>query len=345
VPADPAARDDLLNYVFAIRTDPNADDRHKLPADPVVRAKIVDYVNQWKLDPRDLAFQGWYSWSIWYHVTDPNWMLAIHLAFLGVMVLFTLGFCTRVTSALTWLAALSYYHRSEITLFGVDTMQNILLLYLMIGPSGAALSLDRFISRWWIRHQRAAHGLAPAPDEPPAPSASANLALRLLQVHFCVIYLAAGTSKLLGPAWWNGTAIYLTMANFEFSPLAYSSQIGLLRWLCQNRWLWEIVMTGGTWFTVALEISLPFLIWNRRLRLLMVSCSVLLHTSIALTMGLTVFSLLMATLVLSFVPGEIFEAMLGLARRGLHTVAGKSAVPAAKPGRLMEPTSTAIKAG
>ncbi len=67
--------------------------------------------------------------------------------------LFMIGFCTRVTSALTWMASLWYIHRSPVVLFGVDTMQMIMLLYLMIGPSGAALSVDRLIARWWSRNK------------------------------------------------------------------------------------------------------------------------------------------------------------------------------------------------
>ena len=60
------------------------------------------------------------------------------------MVLFTVGLCTRVTSR----AHLAGGGRRTSTatqqvLFGMDTMMNILLFYLMIGNSGAALSVDR----------------------------------------------------------------------------------------------------------------------------------------------------------------------------------------------------------
>ncbi len=344
LPRNVEERDDLLRYVFTLRYDPRVRPHSPLPTDAVDRKKLVDYVVDWKVDPRDLAYKGWYTWSIWYHVTDPTWIVIIHIVFLGVMVLFTLGFCTRVTSVLTWLAALSYIQRSDITLYGADTMMNILLIYLMIGPSGDALSLDRFISRWWIDRQRTRRGLPLAPERPPAPSVPANVALRLLQIHFCIIYLAAGLSKMLGGAWWNGTAIYQTMANYEFSPLAYGSSIVFFRWLCQNFLLWQIVMTAGTWFTVALEISFAFLVWNRRLRPFLVAGSVLLHTSIALTMGLAVFSLFMATMVLAFVPGQLFESVLGLSRKALRAVRPPPEPVEAAP--KSEPSSSkAIRAG
>src|SRR5262249_19807857 len=227
-----------------------------------------------------------------------------HAGILTIMFLFTIGFCTRITSALTWLAALSYIQRSPVTLFGMDSMMNISLLYLMIGPSGHALSVDRLIEA----HRRRRCGQT---DQKPVERlVSANFAIRLMQVHFCFIYMAAGLSKLLGSAWWNGTALWGTVANYEFTPLRFAAYADALRWLCQHRLLWEIVMTGGAVFTVALEISFPFFVLRPRLRGAMVVGSVMLHTGIALTMGLIGFGLFMLVLVFSFFPPNTVRASL-----------------------------------
>jgi hypothetical protein len=150
---------------------------------------------------------------------------------------------------------------------------------------------------------------------PPAPSVSGNFALRLFQIQFCIIYFAAGTSKLLGGRWWNGQALYYTVANYEFSPVRFAFFQDLLAWLCDHRWLWEVVISGGSWFTIALELSLPLLVWNRRLRMPLVGCALLLHFAIALFMGLTVFSLMMGTMVLAFVPGTTVQGWLAWAQR------------------------------
>ena len=48
------------------------------------------------------------------------------------------------------------------------------------------------------------------------PTVSANLALRLIQLHLVVIYGMAGLGKLQGPSWWNGMAIWGTMTAGEF---------------------------------------------------------------------------------------------------------------------------------
>jgi hypothetical protein len=278
-----------------------------LPSDPEEREQVVHAMQRWGIDPRLAMAEGNRYASLWFHVTDPLWMGAVHCGVLVVMFLFTIGYCTRITSVLTWLAALSYIQRSQVTVFGMDTMMNVILFYLMIGPSGAALSVDALLKR-----RRAARAGQPYQ---PAPLVSANFALRLLQVHLCFIYLAAGLSKLQGVVWWNGTALWGTLANYEFTPLRYALYAGWLRWLCTHRWLWELVMTGGTMYTLALEIAFPFLVWQRSTRWLMITGAILLHTGIALTMGLVGFGLFMFTLLLSFIPADAVQELMRSAGR------------------------------
>jgi hypothetical protein len=277
---------------------------------PPATEEATRYMDYWTFNPDYVPFKGLYVWSVWYHVTDPGLMVTVHVTFLVIMFLFMIGFCTRITSVLTWLAAISYIQRSPPTLFGQDVMINIALIYLMIGPSGAALSVDRLIGRWW-RAFRALRAGLPAPmPVPQPPSVSANLALRLFQIHFCFIYLAAGTSKLLGSLWWDGTALWNILANYEFSPLRYQAYYDFLRFLAEHRWLWEVFMTGGALFTLAVEIGFPFLVWVRKLRWICLAGAVALHTGIALSMGLNVFSMCMIVLLMAFIPVEAIHRLL-----------------------------------
>jgi hypothetical protein len=277
---------------------------------------IQTYRKVWEIDPRLVYAQGNPTWSIWYHVTDPDWMLAVHIGFLAAMVLFTIGFCSRIMAVICWLALLSYAQRSASSLFGMDAIMNVTLFYLMIGPSGAALSVDRLISRGWVTW-RALRRQRPAPAPLWAePLGAANLTLRLIQIHFCIIYFASGTSKLLGSAWWNGTALWGTLANYEFTPLRYTWYYDMLRFLCEHRWLWEVVCGSGVLYTLALEISFPFLVWLPRWRWLMIACAVLLHTVIAFAMGLKTFGLIMVTMLLAFIPPETYRRLLGLLAAG-----------------------------
>ena len=150
------------------------------------------------------------------------------------------------------------------------------------------MSVDRLIVRYWARRRH-----LPEPEflRPP-PSVSANLALRLLQVHVCIIYAASGLSKLQGPAWWSGVAVWGTMANYEFSPMNLQIYTAFLQFLCKHRWLWELVMTGGSSYPsghaayavayVAVAIAL-----SRALsaRAALVTLAVVLTVAIGLTLG------------------------------------------------------------
>jgi hypothetical protein len=315
------------------------------PQDEAEAKAIDDYRYRWGTDPRLAVSKGAPLWSIWFHVTDPGAMMAVQVVVLIVAFLFVIGFCTRVTSALTWFAALSYIHRAQASLFGVDTMMTILLLYLMIGPSGAALSVDRLLARWWARARPRVVGrwrafwnrgspgeqaaIAPGACSPqPRPSVSANLAIRLLQVHVCFIYGSAGLAKLGGQAWWEGTAVWYTLANFEFAPVQYGWYIELLRAVGGTAWLFYLTMTAASLFTLFFEIGYPFLIWHPRTRWLFLWMAIILHGLIGMFMGLKTFSLLMLTMNLAFVPTETVKAVLRRLTGGRY---GRAALEPAPP--------------
>jgi hypothetical protein len=307
-----------------------------LPNDAKEREDVLNYLYRWNVDPRRTYGRGLFIWSIWFHVTNPYAMAAIHGFFLIVMTMFALGLFTRITSVITWLGIMSYINRSQQILFGMDTMMNIALFYLVIGPSGAALSLDRLLEK-----RRAVRELEKARRENgdagkweailagPRPSSLANFVTRLVQIHFCFIYAASGLAKLKGPAWWNHTAVWYTIANPEFSPTVFRPYLWFLTQLANVRWLWEIMMTVGTGFTLFLEIGFPFLVWRRVLRPYMLILAILLHTGIAVFMGLTVFGLFMMTLLMAYIPPETVKRWLELGEKRLAGSAPPA--PAARP--------------
>jgi hypothetical protein len=285
-----------------------------LPDDPKTRDDLVEYLTYWNVDKRKTYATGRAIFSPWFHVTDPAEMAVLHAAVIGLLGLFTLGLFTRVTSVLAWLATVGYLHRCQNVLFGMDTMSNILLIYLMIGNSGAALSLDRVWARFRVaKYSLGVHGkLTDAArtflDRPP-PSVSAGLALRLLQVHFCFIYLASGLSKLKGATWWNHMAFWDTVANPEFTLIQYRFYESCLEALAGFRPAWAFCAAMTTFFTIGVEVGLPFLVWTR-LRPYVVVLGFLLHTGIAIFMGLTLFSLFMMTMLLGYLPGAAFRDRL-----------------------------------
>lgn len=305
----------LLTYFREFRVDSQRENLFRflrdLPTDPKERSKLLDFLEFWGFDPRTAHDHGKPSFSIWFHVTDPTGMWIVHFVILGCILCFTVGLFTRTAGVLTWLGTMSYIHRAQIVLFGMDQMQNILIMYLVIGDAGQALSLDRL----WAR-RRAAKAIANAGGksvpwaervlEGPEPSWMANLAIRLFQVHFCIIYASSGLSKLKGDTWWNTSAAWMSVANPEFGPIQFNLYESALRVIAAYQPILAVFCTSIVVFTFVVEIAFPTLIWSR-LRPYFVIGSVLLHTAIAVFMGLTCFALLMFCLVLCFVPAAVIR--------------------------------------
>ena len=251
---------------------------------PEQRKEFLDYIEYWGFTP-DMAYSlGHHYYSPFFHTQSATAVAVVHGLHLLVILLFTVGFQTRVTSVLTWLAGLAYFQRNPLVLFGQDTMMNLCLFYLMMAPCGRC---GRSTPGW-----RSAAAPTPARCRPcPRTSRPAS------QAHYCLMYLSAGLAKLKGQSWWNGTAPWGTMTNPEFSAAVHQLFVSFLHWLCQseNRWLWEAYMSSIVVFTLTLEIGFPFLVWTR-VRPIVVAGAILLHLGIAIYMGLIVFSLFMMAL-------------------------------------------------
>jgi hypothetical protein len=277
--------------------------------------KIDRYMADWGVDPRKLSDKGRPVFSVWFHVTDPTAMALIHGGFIVCAFLFTIGYGTRVTAALTWFSTLGYIHRAPASLFGADTMMNVLMMYLTLGPSGAALSVDRLIVIWQAKRR----GLPPPPV---APMVSANLVTRLIQIHICIIYLSAGLSKLLGQMWWQGLAPWGAIANFEYSPMNSRLYVGALRELAKNRLVFETAMTAVTVVTIGFEVAYAFVIWRPSLRTPMLWLAVAMHAGIGLFMGLKTFAALMLAFNIAFIAPETIrwavEWLLPVSWRAKH---------------------------
>jgi Vitamin K-dependent gamma-carboxylase len=295
------------------------------PRDEAEEKAIDEYIDAHKTDPRRLATKGMRVFSLWFDITDPDTMAVLHVLIIVCAFLFTIGFCTRITSALTWFGSLCYIHRSPTTLFGVDTMMTIVLLYLMVGPCGAVFSVDALIRRWWVsakpgvvqawyRFWRkpvpSVAQIAPAASPEPVPSVSANVAIRLLQIHVGIVYLMSGLSKLMGNAWWTGEAVWGTLGNYEFAPMQFEVYLAFIGFLGRHKWIYYLFMTTGGLFTLAFEISYIFLVWRPRLRWVFLAGAIILHGFIGLFMGLKTFSMMMLVMNMAFLRKEEVYAIV-----------------------------------
>jgi predicted DCC family thiol-disulfide oxidoreductase YuxK len=114
-----------------------------------------------------------------------------------------------------------------------------------------------------------------------------------------ILYFVAGTAKLQGEVWVNGTALYYVMHTDWFGP----GQLWL-RDLFKNPW----IVTLGTYGSVLYQIGFPFMIFSRW-QLLWIAIGIIFHLGIAATMGLISFSTILIGLVLFTVSDDRWWAI------------------------------------
>jgi len=257
----------------------------------------------WSLDLNGfMGQQGWintdtiaklpeyspFRWSYFFWIHSPTLMWAVHIAALVVFALLTIGLFSRTMSVLAFLAAVSYANRASLAQFGLDDVNCMLALYLMVGPCGAAYSVDR-----WLKRRKAGGQL------PIEPSIGANIAIRLLQLNLCVEYFFSGMGKAQGAPWWNGDAILMVTGMYEY-------QSWDITWLIHYRFWAEILAH----LTVFWELSYCALVWPRLLRPIIIAIGIGMHLGIGLFLGMWTFGLAMIIANLSFVSPWVVRRIL-----------------------------------
>jgi CubicO group peptidase (beta-lactamase class C family) len=188
-------------------------------------------------------------------------------AYAGSLLSLVLGFHARFSAFLAWGLHLSVVTSAFASSYGVDQLANTFLFYLFLFPSGRAWTFA-------TRPAKSRRG-----ETIPAGC------LRVMQVHLCVIYLAAGLDKAMGSQWWNGEAIWQAVSQPVFGTFDLS-------WLASHSW----IPTLAGWGTLVVEIGYGFLIWPRRTRRMWFLATLGLHLGIGLFMGLVFFSSVMILL-------------------------------------------------
>jgi Vitamin K-dependent gamma-carboxylase len=222
-----------------------------------------------------------YALSYLYWVRSPTALWMLHFAALAVIAMLIVGLFTRATSVLVWIITLSYCHRLTGTLFGLDQINAFIATYLMFGDSGGVWSLDR----WLAAHR----GL----ESPVRSTIGTNIAIRLLQLHMCVIYLFGGIGKMRGEMWWDGSALWFAFANLEYQSLD-------MTWMVKHRWLLALL----THVTVFWETFYCFFVWPKLTRPICLTLAVLVHLGIAVCLGMKTFGLVMIIGNIAFVYPE-----------------------------------------
>ena len=228
--------------------------------------------------------QPW-QWSWFFSADGPNAVRVLAGIALVAAVLLTVGLATPLAAVVSLAGLVAAANRAPLNTFGLDDTLGMILVSLALGPSGARLSLDeRFLGAG------AGRG---------APSVRANVALRLLQVHLCVVYFFSGCGKLFGPSWWEGTALWGAAANVQYRTLD-------LTWLARH----PLVVNALTLATLFWEVGYAALVWPRLTRPVVLALAGAVHLGIGLTMGMMEFGLAMIVANLAFVPADTWRRLL-----------------------------------
>ncbi|HVX10333.1 MAG TPA: hypothetical protein VHC22_04090 [Pirellulales bacterium] len=222
-------------------------------------------------------------------IQDGKALTAVHFLGLGVLVLFTLGFYTRITAVGALVVFLSYLHRGPMLTSGTEPIVAMLIFYLCIGPSGNACSLDA----WLAAKRQSLHE-----GEPDAVVTSpwATLAVRLIQVHLTLIYAMMAVGKVGNEVWWSGLGIWWLIARAESRLVDLT---GLHRVpLLINAWTYAVLF----W-----QSLMPILIWNRLARPLMLVLNAVMWILLAPIVGNLPLAAVMIVGSLAFVSPEILR--------------------------------------
>ena len=157
----------------------------------------------------------------------------------AALVAVTLGLASRLAclvAAVLWAALLN---RGPVLAGPADDCLAVLLWCLVVGPSGAVWSLDR-----WIDARRGTPASGPSPW--------VRVALGLIRVHAVAITAGLLLAQLKGDIWWDGTAAWWLAARsqsrlVDLTGLYHSSEY-LMNLVTHAIVGFEILFAGGLWF-------------------------------------------------------------------------------------------------
>jgi hypothetical protein len=233
-------------------------------------------------------------------------MIVLLVALIVASLCLMLGVFSQAAALVVFLGVISFERRDPFVFNSGDVLIRLLALYLIFAPASAALSLGRFVrdrESFWTFPERA------------------PWAMRLIQIQFSVVYLIAVWTKVRGTTWNVGTAVSFALRISDLNRFPVPGFV-------QNSALISNLFTFGT---LALELSLAILVWNRKLRPWVLLAGLSLHLGIEYSIRVGFYGLAIMSMYLIWVPPERMDALLLSLRRRLSR---------SRVGATPEPVST-----
>lgn len=243
---------------------------------------------------RMLHSHDW-AWS-WLHYVESPVLLYLHqFLAIGASLMMAIGLLTRLAIPLAWWLTLMVCHRMTGALFGLDQMVMMLSMYLMWSNCGSIWSMDQ-----WLAERRGVNWLRPTAES----AICNNVVTRLIQLHLCVVYLFGGLSKLRGEMWWNGSAMWFSLVNYEYQSLD-------LTWLGHFPFLIGLV----TAITLFWETFYCALVWPKLTRPITLLLALMVHGGICLALGMWTFGTIMIVANAIFIEPQVVRRLMHQAIR------------------------------
>lgn len=257
-----------------------------------------------------LRARGWdgaFGW--WYGLLSTD----ISLVFYGwyavallVSALYALGWRTRALAPLFVFVVVAFYLRGTFANSGWALLSLLFANYLVFVASGRHWSLD---ARRRAR-RGGTGGSVPWGEETEelrrrAVTALHNAGLGVIALQVMVIYTSAAMYKIRGASWRDGSALYYAMRSDDFSTFPELSA-----WIVSHGTFTAVM----AYVTVFSQVLFAALVFNRRLKYLLLVVMLGTHVGIGILMALPMFSAITIVGDLVFLPTSFWLAAAGFVR-------------------------------
>lgn len=214
------------------------------------------------------------GWSI-FHILP--WSVAsvdyYFLVLMAALVFLILGVWPRLAALVVFVLFTGLLHGNALIFDGEDTVFRLFAFFMIFVPGPKSLRETA--------PEKSAETANPWPVWP----------LRMFQLQMCLIFYCCALQKMRGEVWTDGTAVYYIFRLYDFY------RIPMPEFLTENLAILKLL----SWSVIALELSVPFLVWFKETRLPALVATILFHLALEASMSLFLFHWIMIVGWLSFV--------------------------------------------
>ena len=230
------------------------------------------------LQPNLMDFYGQYGLIQWTISKLSNYSFLPHIGdfalffnkYLNISIdeatklIFNIFFCsccfllvvllTRISTFLCFIFHLAFINTGNGIVYGVDVFTQLSLFYAIFFPLNSTYSIDSLIGISRFKKK----------------SLSSGIAIRVVQIQMCIVYVSAAIEKCLGIQWLNGEAIWRTLTLPIFKTFDFS-------WLAR----FPFIPFFLGYFVLIIELGYAFFMWRKNIRVIWLCLIILLHFNIA----------------------------------------------------------------